>query len=124
VSLTTGSGTLSGQLVSGPMVRLFSPTNVTYDVAESITLDITAPGLAGISGIPVTIEPVGTVADHLAFGTAPRATEVVGEDWEPFTVRVEDAGGALVPEATGIVSLTRTSGSGTITNAIAALDRG
>lgn len=124
VSLASGSSTLSGTTMSPAAVKSATFSNLSYDTAESITVDITAPGLTGLTGIPVTIEAVGTVADHLALETMPRAVEVAGESWGAFRLRVEDAGGALVTSANGLLELSLTSGTGAFTGAIAQIVRG
>ena len=119
VTLMTGVGSLNGTLSNAAVGGIATFDDLTYNVAEAIAFDVTAMGLTGIGAVGVTVNPGATSA--LGYGTTPTSPVTAGVIWTPFTVRILDAFGNLVPTATDMVTVTLNAGvgplNGTLSNA-------
>lgn len=74
-----------------------------------------------VSGCPggSTIIPLASgTPHHLAFEVAPRSSEIQNTLWETVIVRVEDAAGNLVADATNAVTASLVSGGGTLSGTL------
>lgn len=94
ITLTSGSSTLGGTTTRQTFSGIATFDDLTYNIAEDITFDVTATGLTGITGTAMTI--THGAANQLAFGTQPASIETVGTIFSAFTLEVHDAFGNLV----------------------------
>ncbi|MEW6776759.1 MAG: hypothetical protein AB1405_10725 [Bdellovibrionota bacterium] len=118
ISLASGTGALFGTLTEQAASGVVTFDDVSYNIAESITFDLTAPGLTGISGTNIVIVP-DSGATQLAFGTAPQPAEPESANWATFTVEVRDAGGALVTaDNTTDITISLATGSGSFSGTL------
>ncbi len=88
----------AGDIASTAGLRIDVDDGIAPTVSSNLfTLTVTASGPA-----------------QLAFDTPPAATEAAGAMWTPFTVRIEDNTGTLVPTSGADVTLVLTSGADTL----------
>lgn len=114
LSLTSGTGTLSG-VTSGVIPAGQSQVvinGVTYNTAES-GVSITASG--GV--LTSTTTPVFTVATPATWQWIEQVDNVgyVGSPMTPFTVRAMRSDNVVDPSYSGVMTLTRVSGPGSLT---------
>ncbi len=114
VARGTGTGTLQGTLSATTSNGIAAFANLSYNVAETITLNFTATGLTNATSWSIVVGPA--TADHLLFTTQPDGASRVGSPLvtQPV-VKASDAFGNLstvgLPGSLN-VALSLTSGSG------------
>lgn len=99
-----------------PMTGSITGTPAGGDVGSTAGLRIDVDdGIApAVSSNLFTLTVTTVSAAQLAFDTPPAATEVAGSTWTPFTVRVEDSMGSLIPTSGVDVTLVLTTGTDTL----------
>jgi hypothetical protein len=109
----TGTASLLGTTVVNAVGGVATFSNLIYDKAESITIDFTAPGLAGPTSDPTVVAPAA--AHHLTITTQPPATSVAGVTFTPSpTVEIRDQFENLRTTDTSSVTAARSGGLGTL----------
>src|SRR5207247_7879478 len=93
-SRATGTGTLLGATSRAATNGLVTFTNLSYNVAESITLSFASSGLAGATSSSVAVSPAA--ASRLTIQTQPSATATAGTPFaQQPVIRIEDQFGNL-----------------------------
>ncbi len=112
-SRLAGTGTLQGSLTQVAIVGIGTYTNISHNVAGTISILFTSPGLTSVTSAPVVITPA--LADHLAFSTQPGSASVGSPFGIQPMVTTQDRFGNLSATslgATQLVSLSLASGTG------------
>jgi hypothetical protein len=95
VKLASGGGQLTGTLMRTAAGGVATFDDLEYDRWESITLEVSAPGLAAIVTPPLPVRPLLRLKDPPPLQV--RRMTPLG----PFSVELADGAGAVVPAATG-----------------------
>src|SRR5205823_9416825 len=103
-------GTTSATAVNG--VATFS--NLSYNKAETITIDFSTGSLTGATSTSITVNPAS--ASKLTILTQPSSTATAGAAFaQQPVVRIEDALGNLRSgDNSSVVTVARSAGSGTL----------
>jgi dienelactone hydrolase len=91
VKLATGAGRLAGTLVRTAVAGVVRFDDLEYDLWESVTLEVTAAGLAPVTTGAIPVRPLLRFKDPPAF-SARRQTSI-----GPIVVELADGAGAPVP---------------------------
>jgi hypothetical protein len=110
----TGSSTLMGTTSTAAVNGIVTFTNLSYNVAETMTLNFASAGLSGATSINVSVIPAA--ASRLTIATQPSATATAGAAFaQQPVIRIEDQFGNLrASDNTTVVTATRSAGSGTL----------
>ena len=110
-----GSGTLQGTLTRTAVFGVASYTNLSMNVAGTITIQFTATNLTSVTSAPIVVDPAP--ADRLVFTTQPgSASAGVPFGIQPV-LKTQDRFGSFSSAglpASKLVTVTLTSGSGTL----------
>jgi hypothetical protein len=112
----TGTGTLQGTLTATPVNGVATFANLSYNVAETITLNFTASGLTNVISANVVVSPAS--ADRLVFSTQPGGVSRVNSPLgtQPVVESQDQFGNASTVglPANLNVSIALTAGSGSL----------
>src|SRR5204862_1867482 len=112
----TGTGTLQGTLTATTVNGIATFANLSYNLAETITLNFTAAGLTGATSSNIVVGPA--TADRLVFALQPGGVSRIGSPLatQPV-VETEDSFGNFsdvgLPASLN-VTMSLTAGSGTL----------
>ena len=112
VTQASGTGILTGTLAKAAVSGIATFNDLSYDVVETMTLNVTSNGFTGIIGTAVTVIPVPV--SMLAYGTPPSSPVTANSIWPVFEVRIEDTLGNLETGATDTVTVSLASGAGVL----------
>ena len=114
VTITQTSGPpVSGLPVTvNAVAGIATATGLTCTTSGTAMFDVTSPDLTSIVGTTVVIE--AAAATQLTFAPPPASPQIAGQDWAPFSVRIEDQFGNLVEDTTDDVTLSVVVGTGTL----------
>src|SRR5205823_934066 len=113
-SRATGSGTLQGTTSRTAVNGVVTFTNLSYNIAETITIKFTSAGLTEATSSNVVVNP--GAASKLTIQTQPSSTATSGVAFaqQPI-IRVEDVLGNLITTDTGrVITAARAAGTGTL----------
>ncbi|MEW6510857.1 MAG: FlgD immunoglobulin-like domain containing protein [Bacteroidota bacterium] len=109
----TGTGTLQGITTASTVNGVATFTNLSYNIAETITIRFTATGLTPDTSNSVVVGPATAAQLTIATQPSPSATAGVAFATQPV-IRVEDTFGNLITAYSTPVTAARSGGAGTL----------